>query len=261
MTDSQRPHSGPVDAAVIFDPVLASDLVGQVTEQLARAICEGRMAPGQRLVEAAAARQMGISRAPLREAARRLEQRGLLVAHPRRGFFVRDFALEEIDDVYGLRIVLETYAAELACARATAADLDRLHARLTRLRALAEEGAATALVEADLRFHLDVCEVSGNRRLLSLFTDLAGEVRMIIALIGQLYDDPARIAETHAPLLQALAARDRDRLRAEVDHHIRVAWTEVRGFFAARGAPATRVEAPASGAGDGPEACGNAGGG
>lgn len=77
---------------------------------------------------------MGISRAPLREGARRLEQRGPRVAHPGRGFFVRDFALEAIDDVRGLRIGLESYAIDLACARATAADLDGLLARLTRLR-------------------------------------------------------------------------------------------------------------------------------
>jgi len=256
MKDSNPPGSGHADAPAIFDPVPGSDLVGQVTEQLARAICEGRLSPGQRLVEAAVARQMGISRAPLREAARRLEQRGLLVARPRRGFFVRDFAPQEIDDLYGLRLVLETYAAELACARATAADLDRLRARLGRLRALARDGAVTELVEADLGFHLDICELSGNRKLLGLFTDLTGEVRMIIALIGQVYDDPVRLAEAHAPLLEALAAGDRDRLRGEVDHHIRVAWQEVRDFFAARRARETRAEPPRAWPGDGIETAG-----
>lgn len=226
-------HRGAGGSAA-FEPLPPSDLVGQVTERLARSIYEGRMAPGQRLVEAAVARQMGISRAPLREAARRLEQRGLLVAHPRRGFFVRDFQLDEIDDIYGLRIVLETYAARLACERAEAGDLARLRRQLEELRQLAARGETAALVEADLRFHLAVCEVSGNRKLLGLFSDLAGEVRMIIALIGQLFDDPERIAETHAPILEALAARDPERLEAEVDHHIRVAWREVRRIFADR---------------------------
>ncbi len=233
-------------AAPAFSPVAASDLTGQVTEQLARAICDGRLAPGQRLVEAAVARQMGISRAPVREAARRLEQRGLLVAHPRRGFFVRDFSLEEIDEIYGLRIVLERYAGELACARATAEDLDRLAAQLDLLRRLADAGEVAELVEQDLRFHQSLCALSGNRRLCRLFNDLAGEVRMIIALIGQVYDDPHRIAETHAPLLESLAARDADRLDAEIDHHIRVAWHEVRRFFAERGAPHSRAESAAA---------------
>lgn len=255
MSDRSRSAaSAPAPAApATFDPVLSSDLVGQVTDRLAAAICDGRMAPGQRLVEAALARQFGISRAPVREAARRLEQRGLLIAHPRRGFFVRDFALEEIDDIYGLRIVLERYAAELACRRATQADIAGLRARLERQRALADRGAVAELVEADLQFHLAICEVSGNRKLYKLFTDIAGEVRMIIALIGQLYDDPHRIAETHAPLLDALEARDARRLDEEVDHHIRVAWREVRRFFAERGAPETRPETGGDPAADGEE--------
>ncbi len=226
--------------AAAFEALEANDLVAQVTDRLARAICDGRLAPGQRLVEAALARQLGISRAPVREAARRLEQRGLLVAHPRRGFFVRDFSLEEIDDLYGLRIALERYAGELACQRATVADLERLENQLKLLFRLAEEGAVAAQVEADLRFHLLFCEASGNRKLLKLFTDIAGEIRMIIVLIGQLYEDPHRIAETHRPLIEALKMRDTARLDAEIDHHIRVGWQEVRRFFAERGAPETR---------------------
>ncbi len=232
----------PAGGGATFAQLRASDLTGQVTAQLAAAICEGRLAPGQRLVEAAVARQMGISRAPVREAARRLEQRGLLVAHPRRGFFVRDFSLEEIDDIYGLRIALERYACSLACTRASADDLERLRAQLDLQRRLAGEGRVAELVEQDLGFHLLLCDISGNRKLLHLFTDIAGEVRMIIALIGQLFDDPQGIAETHAPLIEALAARDAVRLDSEIDHHIRVAWHEVRRFFAERGAPQSRAD-------------------
>ena len=232
--------SGETAAVATFEALESTDLVAQVTDRLARAICEGRLVPGQRLVEAALARQLGISRAPVREAARRLEQRGLLVAHPRRGFFVRDFSLEEIDDLYGLRIALERYAAELACARATEDDLNRLQAQLDLLLRLAQAGAVADLVEEDLRFHLLFCKASGNRKLFKLFHEIAGEIRMIIVLIGQVYDDPNRIAETHRPLIEALAARDAARLDAEVDHHIRVGWREVRRFFAERGAPQTR---------------------
>ncbi|WP_208539051.1 GntR family transcriptional regulator [Algihabitans albus] len=235
-----------VAPAATFEALESTDLVAQVTDRLARAICEGRLAPGQRLVEVALARQLGISRAPVREAARRLEQRGLLVAHPRRGFFVRDFSLEEIDDLYGLRIALERYAAELACHRATESDLDRLRAQLDLLHRLAEAGALADLVEEDLRFHLLFCEVSGNRKLFKLFHDIAGEIRMVIVLIGQVYDDPQRIAETHRPLIEALAARDAARLDAAVDHHIRDGWRHVRRFFAERGAPHTRAGSSAA---------------
>lgn len=228
------PSPAMAGADTLFDPLQSTDLVSQVTGQLARSIYEGRLAPGQRVVEASIARQMGISRAPLREAARRLEQRGLLVAHPRRGFFVRDFSLDEIDDIYGLRIALESYAIKLACERATPEDVAGLRRHLDYLRELADRGAIAELVEEDLRFHLTICQVSGNRKLLTLFSDLAGEIRMIIALIGQLYDDPHRIVESHAPLIEALEASDAERLAVEADNHIRIAWMEVRRFFAER---------------------------
>ena len=231
-----------------FHEIQSADLVTQVSEQLAEAIVAGSLAPGQRLVEAEVARQMGISRAPVREAARRLEQRGLLVAHPRRGFFVRCLTLEEIDDLYGLRICLECYAARLASQRAGPEDLAALRAQLERLRSLAEAGAVGAQVEEDLRFHMMICEISGNRKLLGLFSDLASEVRMIIAVIGQLYDNPARIAETHLPLIEAIESGDMERIDAEIQHHIGVAWREVQRFFAIRQAESEGTQpAPVAG--------------
>src|SRR6476469_5886214 len=86
-------------------PALAdTDLVGQVARVLTQAVVTGQLAPGAKVVEAGIARELGISRAPVREAARLLEQQGLLVSHPRRGFFVRKFAADDIDDIYDLRL-------------------------------------------------------------------------------------------------------------------------------------------------------------
>lgn len=219
------------DVTATFSVLQDVDLVSQVSDRLTEAIVAGHLRPGQRLVEAEVARQMGISRAPVREAARRLEQRGLLVANPRRGFFVRQLTLNEIDDIYGLRICLERYAATLASERAGPEDIARLRGQLEQMRKLVEAGAAAAQIEEDLRFHLMICEISGNRKLLRLFSDLAGEVRMIIAMIGSLFDDPARLAESHVPLIEALVSRDQSRIVAETEHHIGVAWREVRAFF------------------------------
>ena len=69
---------------------------------------------------------MGISRAPVREAARRLESSGLLVARPRHGFAVRDFTLQQVDDLYQVRIQLELMGARLACRHASDAACDAL---------------------------------------------------------------------------------------------------------------------------------------
>ncbi|MGM0559650.1 MAG: GntR family transcriptional regulator [Pseudomonadota bacterium] len=214
-----------------FREIARSDLVGQVAGQLYSAITEGRLKPGARVVEAAIAREMGVSRAPVREAARLLEQRGLLVASPGKGFTVRCPTVGELDDIYGLRINLETYAASLVIERASDADLDRLAGQLERLRTTAAEGDVARTVEEDLQFHLMICELSGNRRLLRVFTDLADEIRLIIALIEQIFDDPQRLADAHIPLLEALVARDKARIAREMDWHIGVAWNQLRAHY------------------------------
>ena len=82
-------------------------------------------------------------------------------------------------------------------------------------------------VEEDYRFHRLIFEIADNRRLLRLFDDLSAELRMIIGLIGRLYDDPHRIAQTHEAVLEAIEAGDGERITAQLDFHIRVAWREV----------------------------------
>jgi DNA-binding GntR family transcriptional regulator len=91
-------------------PIRAGGLGDEVAKQLFAAIVAGRVGLGERLSEAAIARELGISRGPIREAQRLLERRGLLVFKPRRGFFLREMTPEQIADLFGLRRVLERYA-------------------------------------------------------------------------------------------------------------------------------------------------------
>ena len=105
-----RSMSLPVGLPALTD----SDLVGQVARILTQAVVQGRLPPGSKVVEAGIARELGISRAPVREAARLLEKQGLLVAKPRRGFFVRKLESRNIDEIYDLRLCIERHAGVLA---------------------------------------------------------------------------------------------------------------------------------------------------
>ena len=104
----------PSTDTALFESVDTTDLVDLVEAQLTRAIVDGKLPPGSRIVEADIARRMGISRAPVREAARRLERQGVLVARPRHGFAVRTISVQEIDDLYEVRISIELTSIELA---------------------------------------------------------------------------------------------------------------------------------------------------
>ena len=204
-----------------------TDLVGQVARVLTQAVVEGRLAPGSKVVEAGIARELGVSRAPVREAARLLEQQGLLVASPRRGFFVRKFAADDIDDIYDLRLCVERHAAVLAARNLTPETRDRLRRQIEVLHQTADLEDPARQVEEDYRFHRLICEIAANRRLLRLFDDLASELRMVIGLIGRLYDDPHEIARTHEPVLAAIEQGHPERIVAHVDYHIGHAWREV----------------------------------
>jgi DNA-binding GntR family transcriptional regulator len=204
-----------------------SDLVGQVARVLTQAIMQGRLAPGAKVAEAAVARELGVSRAPVREAARLLERQGLLVALPRRGFFVRQFAIADIDEIYDLRLCIERHAAALAAQKLTPASRAALRGQLDLLYRMADLDDPARQVEEDYRFHRMICEIAASTRLLRVFDDLASELRMVIGLIGRRYDEPREIARSHEPLLAAIEAGDPAATVARVDAHIGHAWQEV----------------------------------
>jgi DNA-binding GntR family transcriptional regulator len=213
----------PVGLAALDD----SNLVGQVARILTQAILAGRLPPGAKVAEAGVARELGISRAPVREAARLLERQGLLVASPRRGFFVRKLEPADIDEIYDLRICVECHAGLLAAKNLTPQTRGALRRQLDILYETADLDDPARQVEEDYKFHRLICEIAGSRRLLRLFDDLASELRMVIGLIGRLYDDPHRIAETHEAVLEAIEAGNPERITAQFDYHLRVAWREV----------------------------------
>ncbi|MCD6437060.1 MAG: GntR family transcriptional regulator, partial [Halomonas sp.] len=88
------------------------NLVEQVADYLTQAIIQQHFLPGERLSEVQLSRDLGVSRAPVREAARLLESRGLLISKPRRGFFVRALNAVELEDVFDLRLCLERHAIQ-----------------------------------------------------------------------------------------------------------------------------------------------------
>ena len=226
-----------------FESVEATDLVGLVEAQLTRAIVEGKLAPGSRIVEAEIARRMGVSRAPVREAARRLERQGVLVARPRHGFAVRSISVQEIDNLYEVRLSLELTAIELACRKADDAGLARVKALVDAMVRRAPTQPQHERIASDFELHTLICELSGNAHLHRIFLNTQTEMHMVMALIDAVYDDPATIAATHNPIVDALLRRDADAAKPAMRVHLEDAWTHVRALFVRKhgdvAAPAT----------------------
>ncbi len=188
MTDSPSGSASSSGSAAKsqFVELPQSNLSEQVKDRLLAAIASGELAPGERVVEADLARRMGISRGPVREAARLLQQWGILSSQARRGFFVRELSLEEIDHLADYRICLESYAAKKAAARASRSDINRLR-ELYREILEAEKKWGTeplAAFEATIQFHRFIFALSGNPRLAEAFDGLLVQIRQIATLVN-----------------------------------------------------------------------------
>lgn len=213
-----------------FSPLAREGLVDRVADLISRAIITGQLAPGERVSESVVARQLGTSRAPVREAARLLESSGLLTYAPNRGFFVRQLSADTLDDLYELRLVIESAAMRRLIRNGPGAAVDQLAAQIDELYRIAEAGPSSdtlTQVQADMQFHRLLVAASGNPKLLAVFDQIATETEFSIMIIGQLYDDPHRIAETHIPILDALRAGDEAAAVEALRFHIVVAQTMV----------------------------------
>jgi DNA-binding GntR family transcriptional regulator len=215
----------------MFKLLEQADLPSRIADQVLQAIGDGLLRPGEHVTEARIAEQMGTSRAPVREALRLLESQGLIVSHPRRGFFVRSYNADELAEIYDLRECLETHNAQALVEKMTDEDLQRLEAQVEHLKTLGAEGRTQEQVVEDYAFHRMLCAVGGNSRILKLFDQIATELRSGIALVGRIYDDPVEIARTHDPIIAALRKKDASLIRSELHEHLRDASTHVIAIY------------------------------
>jgi len=141
-------------------------------------ILSGEIPHGTRLLETPLAAELGVSRGPVREALRQLEQEGLVEFFPHRGAIVVGVADAEIDAIYGIRGLLEERAFARACRVVDGEELDALAATVERMIEASRAGDAAVVTELDMRFHGRVVELSGFQYLRRLWTSIDGVVRL-----------------------------------------------------------------------------------
>jgi DNA-binding GntR family transcriptional regulator len=190
----------------------------QIKDVLLQRILDGDYSPGQRIVETRVAEEFGVSQAPVREALRELEILRLVVSEPFRGARVRDVSAHEIAQAYPVRAALEELAARLAAA-ALAGRPEVLAAELDGMRAAAADDDLHRFVRHDVAFHRVFVDASANETLIQLWESLHVDLRTRVTLI-QRVPDLADVAESHVPIMEALAAGDADRAGTIVREHI-----------------------------------------
>ncbi|HME46455.1 MAG TPA: GntR family transcriptional regulator [Syntrophorhabdales bacterium] len=143
--------------------------VGEVAyTALREAIVKGDLHPGQRLVESTLSSQMGISRIPVREAIKKLEQDGLVEKLDKRGFIVNNPSREEIEETFGIRAILESYAAALCTQHMNQRILNKIEDTLSRYRDALGRADIAKMTELNAQFDQIIISTAGSKKLYSL---------------------------------------------------------------------------------------------
>jgi DNA-binding GntR family transcriptional regulator len=192
----------------------------RVLDALREAIVTGELKPGQALVEMELAAQLGISRAPLREALQSLAHEGLVETMPYRGTVVRHLSKTDIEELYSLRSVLETFAIQRVIAQNNPDNPAQLRAIFELMLAAAQAGSLTDVNKIDRVFHDTLIELSQHSLLLQTWSTVTMRVRQVMALRNERNTDITRIAYNHLPIIEAIEQGDEAHAVRLIQQHV-----------------------------------------
>jgi DNA-binding GntR family transcriptional regulator len=199
------------------------------------AIVSGALVPGERIGQENVAGRLGTSLAPVREALRILEREGQVTYRPRRGYIVTELNMDDLEEIYALRALLEREAAFAALPALTEDDLAAIEQAAADCAAAVKADDVVAELSANRRFHHAILEPAGRphtQRLIGLLWDQTEAYR---ALYYNSLAERHESLRAHDRIVGAVVAGDPERLAAELDAHRERALVVLRGII---GAPA-----------------------
>lgn len=210
-------------ANIIPHPTIAllrsNSLVSVAQQEIERIILAGEIPLGARLTEAWLSERLGVSRGPIREAFRRLEEAGLVRQEKNRGVFVREIPLDEALEIFDLRAVMDELVGRRLAASITPPQLKSLRAAVERMEQAARAGDGDTYHLQNLQFHDALVEFAGNRKMASVYRKLVKELALFRR---RNLADPSSLphsATEHRAIVKAIAAGEPEAAgRAMYDH-------------------------------------------
>ncbi len=210
------------DGAPTWRPVRPRTLVDQVVDAIIAGAARGVILPGDRIVENEIARGLGMSRVPVREALRLLESQGLVISEPYKGIRLTPVTRARLEQVIEVRIALEQTAARrlLALGRDRGNGLASLERTIGELELMATRQDAYGIASADAAFHRELCRLSGNEVLCSVWELLARQLTILVGL-STLRKPMEGIVAEHRMLLAAVARGQPSEMEKAIEEHVR----------------------------------------
>lgn len=200
------------------DPIGREMLSSKIKDHILQLILEGRLRPGDRLVETRIARELDVSQSPVREAIRDLAGVGFLEIEPYKGARVRQFTREEFLDDMEIRGELEAIAAKRAATRISPSQIEHLSSLIEEMHALAEAGDPHGQAMKNTEFHRTVVQAAGSDALERVWSMLEPFARTYVTAMVP-GADLIWLGDRHAAIVEALAAGDADLAASVMRQH------------------------------------------
>ncbi|MBO5371242.1 MAG: GntR family transcriptional regulator [Lachnospiraceae bacterium] len=191
-----------------------------VFNTLREAILRGDLKPGERLMELQLAAKLGVSRTPIREAIRMLQQEGLAVTIPRRGAEVAGMTEKDMEDVLQIREALEILAVQLANEKMTDEQVEQLAEKVNAFEAALKTADLKLIAQADIEFHDFIYAAAENPKLLGMLNNLREQIyRYRVEYLKDEKNYP-RLMEEHQQILDGLRRRDKEFVKKVTKEHV-----------------------------------------
>jgi DNA-binding GntR family transcriptional regulator len=191
-----------------------------VFESLKLSIVRGKISPGEWLVESHIAETLGISRTPVREAIHKLEREGLIERQPRGGFTVLGFERDDIEETFGIRSVLEGYAARLAAVKHDAQELEDLENKIGEFQNALDRKKMNLLPKINTEFHDLLYSLSKSPKLINMINGLRDQIYRYRQMILKDRQFATTSNQDHKKMLKYIRKRDAEGAERIVREHI-----------------------------------------
>ena len=191
-----------------------------VFNTLREAILKGELKPGERLMELQLAAKLGVSRTPIREAIRMLEQEGLAVTIPRKGAEVAKMTEKDMKDVLQVREALDELAATIACERISQEEMDNLKHTMRAFEEYTKTDDVKKIAEADVQFHDIIYQATGNPKLVNMVNNLREQMyRYRVEYLKDEKNYPTLVKE-HSEIVDGLSRKDKKKVTDAMHNHV-----------------------------------------
>ncbi len=198
----------------------SSSLASVVHQEIERLIVSGDIRPGVKLTESMLAARLGVSRGPVREAIRLLEQAGLVRQEKNRGAFVRNVPMDEAMEIYELRAMLEAQVGRLLAGALSSAQLKELRGMVEAMERAAKVGQTDSYHAMNLYFHDRLVEFTGNRKLASVYRRLIKELSLFRRMNLSDASILPQSAAQHRRIVKAIAAGEPEAAARAMHEHV-----------------------------------------